>query len=434
MKILFLTHYFPPEVNAPASRTHEHARRWVADGHRVTVITGVPNHPQGQIFPGYHNRWLQIEEVDGIRVIRTWMYVTPNEGFVKRTLNFILFAIAAVLASFRAERPDVVIATSPQFFCGLAGAVVAFLKRRPFVLELRDLWPESIIALGALENASAIKFLEWIETRLYRRAAAIVVNARAFIDHVVGRGVKRSQIELVYNGVDPSLFHPLPKDEGLLEFHDLADKFVVAYIGTLGMAHGLMTILDAAEKMRHEPNIAFVLIGDGADRERLLAEIEQRGLDNVRMLGLRPRAEIPTWIASCDVMLAMLRDLDIFKTVIPSKIFEYMAQERPVVLAAPKGECRELLDLNKAGFTIEPEDAEALAEVVEKIRKSPEQASSTAKAGRALVDRDFVRDDQARRMLAFLTKTVHPNPRQFRPPEGAKLRIHRRKWPESMHA
>lgn len=407
MKILFLSHYFPPEVNAPASRTHEHARRWVADGHRVTVITGVPNHPRGQMFPGYRNRWLQIEEIDGIRVIRTWMYITPNEGFVKRTLNYILFAITAVLACFRAERPDVVVATSPQFFCGLAGAVVALLKRRPFVLELRDLWPESIIALGALENTSAIRFLEWIETRLYRRADAIVVNTRAFIDHVVGRGVSRSQIELVYNGVDLALFHPLPKDEELLEFHNLADKFVVAYIGTLGMAHGLMTILDAAEKMRYEPNIVFVLIGDGADRERLRCEIEKRGLENVRMLGLRPHTEIPTWIASCDVMLAMLRDLAVFETVIPSKIFEYMAQERPVVLAAPKGECRELLDLNQAGFTIEPEDPDALVEVIEKIRNSPEQASNTAQAGRALVDRDFVRDDQARRMLEFLTKTVH---------------------------
>jgi colanic acid biosynthesis glycosyl transferase WcaI len=406
MKILFLTHYFPPEVSAPASRTHEHARRWVADGHRVTVITGVPNHPRGQIFPGYQNKWLQREEIDGIQVIRTWMYITPNEGFAKRTLNFILFAITAVLASLRAERPDVVVATSPQFFCGLAGAVVALLKWRPFVLELRDLWPESIIALGALTNTRAIRFLEWVETRLYRRADAVVVNTRAFIGHVVGRGVADTQVELVYNGVDPGLFHPLPKDQDLLEFHDLGDKFLVAYIGTLGMAHGLMTILDAAEKMKYEPNIAFVLIGDGADRKRLVAEVEQRELENVHILGLRPRAEIPTWIASCDVMLAMLRDLEVFKTVIPSKIFEYMALERPVVLAAPKGECCELLEANAAGFTIEPEDPSALVEVIEKIRNSPEQAADIAKAGRALVDREFVRDVQARKMLDFMKQTL----------------------------
>jgi glycosyltransferase involved in cell wall biosynthesis len=406
MKILFLSHYFPPEVNAPASRTHEHARRWVADGHQVTVITGVPNHPRGEIFPGYQNRWLHIEEVDGIRVIRTWMYLTPNEGFVKRTLNFILFAITAVLASFRAERPDVVVATSPQFFCGLAGAVVSLLKWRPFVLELRDLWPKSIIELGALSNRRAIRFLEWIETRLYRQADSIVVNTQAFIEHVVDRGVERSRVDLVYNGIDPELFYPLPKDEELLQFHDLEEKFVVSYIGTLGMAHGLMTILDAAEKLRHEPNIVFLLIGDGSDRERLRGEIETRQLANVRMLGLRPRAEIPGWIASSDVMLAMLRNLEVFETVIPSKIFEYMALERPVVLATPKGECRDLLVEHNAGFTIEPEDAAALVEVVEKIRNSPAQASQVANAGRALVQRDFIRDDQARKMLDFLIGTV----------------------------
>ena len=181
MRILFLTHYFPPEVNAPANRTYEHARRWAADGHEVTVITGVPNHPKGELFEGYRNRWLQREEMDGIRVIRTWMYLASNQGFLHRTLNYVLFAVTAVLASFRADRPDVVVATSPQIFCGLAGAVISYLKWRPFVLEVRDLWPDSIVALGQLSNRHVIRGLEAIESALYRSAAGIVVNTRSFI-------------------------------------------------------------------------------------------------------------------------------------------------------------------------------------------------------------------------------------------------------------
>ncbi|MCA9511255.1 MAG: glycosyltransferase family 4 protein, partial [Myxococcales bacterium] len=349
MKILFLTHYFPPEVNAPANRTHEHARRWAADGHDVTVITGVPNHPRGELFPGYENRWLQREERDGIHVVRTWMYVTANEGFLRRTANYVLFAITAVLASLRVERPDVVVATSPQFFCGLAGAVVSWLRWRPFVLEVRDLWPDSIVQLGQLRSPAIVRVLEAVETALYRSAAGIVVNTRAFIDHIAGRGIARERIELVYNGIDPDLFAPQPRDEALLRANGLEGRRVVAYIGTLGLAHGLRTILDAAERLRGDARIAFALIGDGADRAALEREVAERGLENVHLLGLRPRAEVPAWIASSDVLLVLLRDLPVFETVIPSKLFEFWAQERPIVLAAPDGECRRLVVEADAG-------------------------------------------------------------------------------------
>jgi len=406
VKILFLTHYFPPEVNAPANRTHEHARRWAADGHDVTVITGVPNHPRGELFPGYENRWLQREERDGIHVVRTWMYVTANEGFLRRTANYVLFAVTAVLASMRVERPDVVVATSPQFFCGLAGAVVSWLRWRPFVLEVRDLWPDSIVQLGQLRQPLVVRALEAVETALYRSAAGIVVNTRAFIDHIAGRGIARERIELVYNGIDPALFAPRARDEELLRAHGLEGKRVVAYIGTLGLAHGLRTILDAADRMRSERDLAFALIGDGADRSSLEREIAQRNLDNVHLLGLRPRAEVPAWIASSDVLLVLLRDLPVFRTVIPSKLFEFWAQERPVVLAAPEGECRTLLEQADAGMSIAPEDAGALADAIARVAKEPEEAMRRARNGRELVMREFVRDALARRMLAFFERTL----------------------------
>ena len=405
MRILFVSHYFPPEVNAPANRTHEHARRWVADGHDVTVITCVPNHPRGQILAGYRNRLLQSETIDGIRVLRPWTYVTPNEGFLKRTLNYVAFAAGAVLASLRVERPDVVVATSPQFFAGIAGAVIAAFKRRPFVLEVRDLWPDSIVQLGQLRNRRLIRLLEGIEGALYRRAAGIVVNTRSFVAHLTARGIPRGRIEIIYNGIDASLFSPRPADHALLAEHGLEGRYLVAYIGTLGLAHGLMTVVEAAERLRGEPNVTFLLIGDGADRARLEAEAQRRGLGNVRFLGLRPRAEIPRWIASADLLLVMLRNLPVFETVIPSKIFEYLAQERPVVVAA-RGEIRHLVEETKSAFVIDPEDAPALAGAVAEIRGEPAEAAARARAGRAWVDAEFQRDELARRMATFLERVV----------------------------
>ena len=237
MNILFVTHYFPPEVNAPANRTHEHCRRWVQDGHQVTVITGVPNHPRGRIFEGYQNRWIQEETIDGIRVLRTWMYLTPNSGFARRVANYLLFALTAVLASTKASKPDLVIATSPQFFVGIAGAIIARLKRRPFVLEIRDLWPKSVVELGQLGEGPILSALERLERWLYRSASGVVVNTRTFRQHIMDRGVDERNIELVYNGIDPAMFKPRPRNEALLEKHDLAGYFTVAYVGTLGLAH-----------------------------------------------------------------------------------------------------------------------------------------------------------------------------------------------------
>jgi len=396
-------------VNAPANRTHEHCRRWVADGHEVTVVTGVPNHPRGELFPGYRNRWLQEETIDGIRVIRTWMYLTENAGFSRRILNYLLFAVAAVLASSRVRRPDVVLATSPQFFCGVAGAVVARLKRRPFVVEIRDLWPKSIVELGQLRPGIALTVLEAMERWLYRSAAGVVVNTSAFVDHIAAFGIPRDHIELVYNGIDPTLFCPRAPDLDLLEQHGLGDGFSVGYVGTLGLAHGLATVVDAAERLRDRRDVVFVLIGDGADRARLEQEISRRGLSNVRLLGLQPRSAMPAWIASIDVLLVSLRDLPVFETVIPSKVFEFLAQERPVILAA-KGEIRRMLRDADAALIIDPENAEQLARAVLELKKSPEAARERARKGRKWVEAGFVRDDLARRLAAFLARTLEEAP------------------------
>jgi glycosyltransferase involved in cell wall biosynthesis len=411
MRILFISHYFPPEVNAPASRTHEHCREWVRQGHDVTVITGVPNHPRGVLFEGYQNRLVQEERVDGIRVIRTWMYLSANEGFGGRIANYVLFAIAAAIACFRVERPDVVIATSPQFFAGLAGALISRLRGAPFVLEVRDLWPESIVQLGQIQPGFLLRRLEWLETALYRSAAGIVVNTRAFIDHISARGVPRERMELVYNGIDPELFRPQPRDDALLRKHGLEDKFLVAYIGTLGLAHGVDTLLEAADRLRDQPDLHFLVIGDGATRRDLESMAAERGLENVTLLGQRPRAEIPSWIASIDLLVVLLRDLSIFTSVIPSKVFEFCAQERPVVVSTPKGEIRSLLEAADAGYSIDAEQPDALVDTILRCRRSPDETAAMARRGREWVDAGFVRDTLARRMLSFVERTVRDDSR-----------------------
>jgi glycosyltransferase involved in cell wall biosynthesis len=401
VRILFVTHYYPPEVNAPANRVHEHARVWARDGHDVTVITGVPNHPRGELFPGYANRWLQEERIDGVRVLRTWMYVTANEGFVKRTANYVLFMLTAILASFRAERPDVVVATSPQFFCGIAGAVIAALKQRPFVLEVRDLWPESIVALGQLRRGSLpVRLLEAFERRLYRRARGVVVVTRAFAQHIAARGVPEGNIALVYNGIDES-WTPRAANPALLARHGIGEAFRVGYVGTLGLAHGLVTVLDAAQQLRE---VEFVFVGDGADRARIELEAKQRGLANVRFVGLVPRSEVPDWLASLDVLLVMLRDLAVFQTVIPSKLFEFAAMERPVILSAPHGEVREMVEKADVGLTIDPEDSAKLAAAITALRADPARAAAYARRARAWADSGFRRDALARALARFLAE------------------------------
>jgi len=371
----------------------------------VTVITGVPNHPAGVIFDGFRNAWIQEEEVDGIRVIRTWMFLAANAGFAKRILNYVLFGVTALIASRRVRKPDLVVATTPQFFCGLSGALIARLKRRPFVLEVRDLWPKSIVELGQLGPGLILRTLEGLENWLYASASGIVVNTRAFIEHITDRGYPREKIELIYNGIDHRQFKPRPPSESLIAENDLGGKTSVAYIGTLGLAHGLESVIDAAQELQQESDITFLLIGDGAERGKLENLITERGIGNIKLVGLQPREKMPEWIASIDILLVCLRDLPVFETVIPSKIFEFLAQERPVIVAA-RGEIRKMTEEAGAAWTIDPEDPKALAETIVAVANEPEEAQRRAKAGRVWIEREFVRDALAMRMLEFMEEIV----------------------------
>jgi glycosyltransferase involved in cell wall biosynthesis len=367
MHILFLTDNFPPEVNAPASRTFEHCREWVKAGQRVTVITCAPNFPKGRVFDGYRNRLWQSEEMAGIRVIRVWSYITANEGFVKRILDYQSFMVSATLAALFVRGVDVVAGTSPQFFTVCAAYVVSRLKRIPFVFELRDLWPESIKAVGAMQDSAAMRLLEKLEMFLYRKAARIVSVTHSFKKTLVARGVDGDKITVVTNGVDMSRFKPMPKDVELVNKLGLEGKFVAGYVGTHGLAHHLETLLDAAEMVRGLPDGAtfhFILLGDGARKQALKEEAARRGLDNITFVDSVPKDQVASYWSLLDVSIVHLKKTELFTTVIPSKLFECMGMGLPV-LHGVAGESAEIVRGEGVGIVFEPENA---AEMVEHLR------------------------------------------------------------------
>lgn len=364
MHILFLTDNFPPEVNAPASRTFEHCREWVRAGNQVTVITCAPNFPKGKVFDGYRNRIWQIEEMAGIRVIRVWSYITANDGFVKRILDYQSFMVSATLAALFVRGVDVVIGTSPQFFTVCAAYVVSRLKWIPFVFELRDLWPESIKAVGAMKESAAIRALERLELFLYRKAARIVSVTHSFKRTLISRGVDGEKIEVVTNGVDMSRFKPMPKDAELLRELGLAGKFVAGYVGTHGLAHHLETLLDAAEMLRAHPDDAsyhFIFLGDGARKQALKDEAARRDLDNVTFIDSVPKEQVARYWSLLDVSVIHLRKTELFTTVIPSKLFECMGMGLPV-LHGVAGESADIVRDEGVGIVFEPENTAALVQ------------------------------------------------------------------------
>ncbi len=371
MHILFLTDNFPPEVNAPASRTFEHCREWVRAGQQVTVITCAPNFPGGRIYAGYRNRLWQVENMDGIRVLRVWSYITANEGFVKRILDYISYMVAAVLAAPFVRGVDIVVGTSPQFFTACGAYIVSRMKSVPFVFELRDIWPESIKAVVAMSDSAVIRLLEKVEMFLYRQAACIVSVTESFKRVLIARGVAADKIEVVTNGVDLAGFAPREKDAALTVRFGLAGKFVAGYVGTHGMAHALETILAAAARIRTHAggdDFRFVLLGNGARKQALMEQAAQMELTNVIFIDTVPKAEVARYWSLLDVSIIHLRKTELFTTVIPSKLFECMGMGIPVLLGVA-GESAALVEKEGVGLTFAPENVAELCEKLETLKK-----------------------------------------------------------------
>lgn len=420
MNILFLSHYFPPEVNAPASRTYEHCKRWVEVGHAVTVITCAPNHPRGVVYPGYKNKFWQRDKNDGIQVRRVWTYLAANEGFIKRSINYVSYMFTAIVAALFVHKPNVVVTTSPQFFNGLAGYFVSRLRRIPWVLEIRDLWPESILIVGAIKNRMIISVLRKLELFAYRNCDHLVVVTDSFKKYLIEKGVAPEKIDILKNGAELDFFQPSARDDNLADEYGARNKFVVSYFGTHGMAHHLETILDAAKLLEKNQEIIFLMIGDGAEKERLLKLSQTMGLKNLKLLHQQDKSNMPYLWALSNVSLVLLKKSDLFKTVIPSKIFESMAMECPIILGV-EGESQELVTQAMAGICIQPENARQLADAVLTLYNNPDLGIGMGKVGRKFVTQYYDRKNIAERYLDVLEKVL---PRQSLLNEAASEHTH----------
>jgi glycosyltransferase involved in cell wall biosynthesis len=359
MKILFLTDNFPPEVNAPATRTYEHCKEWVKQGVEVTVITCAPNFPEGKVYKGYRNKFIQRETIDGIKVIRVWTFITANEGFFKRILDYLSFMISAFFAGLTIKT-DIIIATSPQFFTAVAGRWLSFWKRKKWVMEVRDLWPESITAVGVTKRNIAIVFFEWLEKRMYKSASKIVVVTDSFAKTLKEKhNVNSEKIKVIKNGANLDLYKPQIKNNDLIIELGLENKFIVGYIGTHGLAHAIDFVLYAAKEIQHkDPLIHFLLIGSGAKRQELLELKKKLNLKNVTMLEAVSKQNVVQYTSIIDIGLVNLKRSETFKSVIPSKIFELAAMNKPILLGV-EGESKEIIMNYNVGLSFIPEDKES---------------------------------------------------------------------------
>ena len=400
MKLLFLTDNFPPESNAPASRTYEHCKEWVQKGMEVTVITCAPNFPYGKTYEGYKNKLYQTEEIDGIKVVRVWTYMTENKGVVKRIIDYMSYAFSAFIAGLFIKT-DLIIATSPQLFTTLSGCALSKVKRRPWIFELRDLWPEGIKDHGAIKQSFLLNFLTKMELCLYRNATHIVTVTKGLKENLSSRGINPDKIDTVTNGANMSLFKPIDKDSELLKSLNLTDKFIIGYIGTHGMAHGLEFIIESLKEVK-DKNIHFLFVGTGAKKEATVQKAKELNLDNVTFLDPVPKAEVNRYISIIDVALVPLTKTVIHASLIPSKIFESAAMRKPMLLGV-EGEAREIVEQYNAGVAFEPENREEFLTALKEISTNREKYTELQK-GCAKLAEAFDRKNLANSMFKVLEK------------------------------
>lgn len=407
MRVLVVCHYFPPEIGAPQARLSELARWWAASSDAVTVLTGMPNHPTGVVPDLYRGRVRVIEHVDGYRVVRTWLYATPNTGMIKKTAGHLSFMATSLVLGLRPTgKADVVVVSSPTFFAVFSAWALARLKRASLVVEVRDLWPAIFVELGVLKNRRIIRVLEWLELAAYRSASAVVVVTEGFRDDLIRRGVPAAKVFVIPNGADLDRFRSEPASthaRGLLGAD--VDETLVLYVGAHGISHGLESVAEAAGKLAGE-RIHFAFVGDGAAKGDLESRVRALGLTNVTLLPAVDRSEVSSLLAAADICLVPLRDVPLFGSFIPSKMFEYLAAEKAVV-GSLRGEPAEIL--RRAGaVVVEPEDPEALADAVRELASDPARRAVMGVRGREYVREHFDRHRLADRYRRILLDIVGP--------------------------
>jgi glycosyltransferase involved in cell wall biosynthesis len=430
MKIAYYSHYFSPEIGAPSARIFDFGRKWLDAGHRVSIVTCFPNHPTGKLYPGYSAGLYQRENMNGLDVHRHWTYITPNRGFLRKSIGHASFLPSALLFSNRRMPvPEVAIGTSPTFFAAMAAAAMARRNRIPFVMEVRDLWPAIFVELGVLRNRRLIRLLEMWELWLYRRATKVITVTESFRSNIIRRGISGDKVATVPNGADIEFWKPVPVPAQERRRLGLAESFVVLYIGAHGISHGLSSVLGCAALLRDRPAIKFLFVGDGAEKEKLVRQAREAGLENVQFLDPVDRRGVREYYALADVCIVPLRNIPLFDTFIPSKMFEIMAMARPII-GALRGEAADILSRSGGAAIVEPEDSVGMAKAVRTFADQPGRARDMGIEARRFVAANYSRRTLAQRYLEQLEDAIrtsgqktqgvagvlHPEPRRKEDP------------------
>jgi glycosyltransferase involved in cell wall biosynthesis len=403
MRIAYYSHYFTPEIGAPSARIHEMSKEWVAAGHDVSVVTCFPNHPIGRIYDGYRGGLYMREKLNGIDIHRHWTYVTPNRGFLRKTLGHLSFYPSAlVLSNRRVPKPEVAIGSSPTFFAAMAAASMARRCKVPFVMEVRDLWPAIFVDLGVIRNRRVIRLLEAWELGLYRGARHIITVTESFRKNLIDRGIPPEKVSTIYNGADTTFWRRVDVPPGVSRGLDLEGKKVILYLGAHGISHALSAVLDAAARLRERNDIRFLFVGEGAEKERLKAEAAAAGLSNVLFLEPVDKEAARRFYSLATACLVPLRDIPLFDTFIPSKMFEIMAMGRPII-GSVRGEACDILRRSGGAVIVAPEDGAAIATAAARLCSEPAEVQALGEAGRRFVGEHFSRSTLARRYLDILS-------------------------------
>lgn len=402
MKILFLTQYCPPEVGAPQNRIFEFAKGLKRLGHEVSILTALPNYPKGEIFEGYRNKGVIVEEIEGIKVIRTSIYATKSKDFTKRLRNYLSFTFSCLFQGAKyIENQDFIITESPPLFLGWSGYVLSKIKKAKFIFNVSDLWPESAVKLGVLNNKLFIRLSTWLEEFCYRKANLVTGQTEGIVDNIISRGFSRNKVHLITNGVDLNFFKKENRDNEYRKLLNIQNKFSICYAGIHGIAQGLEVIIETAYILKDYKDIQFIFFGDGPEKEKLILMTKEKKLSNVTFMPVQMKIEMPKIISSMDATIVPLKKLDLFKGALPSKMFEALASELPIILAV-NGEAEKLINNAQAGIVVEPENSKEIAEAVLKLYHDVELRKNLGANGRKYVSEFYSREAIVRKLEKLL--------------------------------
>ena len=408
MRILYLSQYFHPEAGATQARAYEMAIKWIQMGHKVTMLTEFPNHPSGIIPPSYRGKLFERINLDDIDVIRVWVKASPVKNISNRLLFYLTYMINAIIAGLILVRGkyDFLYATSPPLFVGGAALVLSRLKCIPMFFEVRDLWPETAVEIGELSNPHVISIATKLEEMCYQRAIQVVVVTQGMYDRLIQRSVPPSKLIISPNGANIELFtFKLSERNRIRTELGLESKFIAIYAGIHGLAQGLETVVQTAHLLANKPNIHFILIGDGPKKAVILALAKSYNLPNLTMLPEKPRELIPYYLSAADVALVPLRKTEIFKSTLPSKLFDAWSCKRPVIVSID-GEARAIVETVKGGIFISPEDPVRMAEALIYLMNSPAERQSMGENGLAYTKQNHSRSALAEKLIILLEKYI----------------------------